>query len=112
MLGEAPVADALAMRRDAMLGEAPVAITGEPLLALLRGDGPQPRSGALAGRLLRVLTELDLVRLERAPLAVRVPPPAGRTELERSPAFRAYAERLADGMAHLAPRHAPAVAVA
>jgi single-stranded-DNA-specific exonuclease len=91
---------------------APPAITGEPLHALLRGDGPQPRSGALAGRLLRVLAELELIELEREPLAVRVPPPAGRTELDRSPAFNAYAERLAAGLAHLDAPRVPAAAAA
>ena len=38
---------------------------GEELEAALRGDGPRPRSAALAGRLLRVLAELDLVELDR-----------------------------------------------
>ena len=88
---------------------------GEPLAALLRGSGAQPRSGALAGRLLRVLSELGLIALAAEPLAVTVPAPAGRTELERSAAFRAYAARLADGLAHLdAPdrEHAPAAAPA
>jgi len=75
--------------------------TGEPLLATLRGTAPQPRSGALIGRLLRVLAELDLVAVDAEPLAVTVPAPAGRTDLERSPAFRAYAARLADGLAYL-----------
>jgi hypothetical protein len=32
---------------------------------------------------------------------VTVPAPAGRTALERSPAFRAYGERLAAGLAFL-----------
>jgi single-stranded-DNA-specific exonuclease len=73
---------------------------GEPLHALLRGTGRQPRSGALAGRVLRVLTELGLAEFERAEFAVTVPTPA-RTELDRSPAFRAYAERLRDGLSHL-----------
>ncbi len=87
------------------------ALGGDDLAALLRGDGSQPRSGALAGRLLRVLAELGLIELTRAPLAVAVPPPPGRTELERSAAFRAYAARLADGLAHLeAPDRAPAPA--
>jgi len=75
--------------------------TGEPLLATLRGTAPQPRSGALIGRLLRVLAELDLVAVDAEPLAVTVPAPAGRTDLERSPAFRGYAARLADGLAYL-----------
>jgi single-stranded-DNA-specific exonuclease len=78
-------------------------VAGTELLAHLRGRGPQPRTGALAGRLLRVLDELGLIALDRTELAVRVPPPAGRTELEESPAYRAYAQRLADGLAHLAP---------
>jgi len=75
---------------------------------VLRGPGPQPRSGTVAGRLLRVLVELDLVSLDIAAFAVVVPPPAGRTELERSPAFRAYARRLEDGLSQLgAPVAAP-----
>jgi single-stranded-DNA-specific exonuclease len=111
---------------SASAGAAPAAaaptVAGERLFAALRGSGPQPRSGALSGRLLRVLAELELVALDPAALAVGVPPPSGRTELERSPAFRAYAERLRDGLAYLAeparasdpgaPSWAPAVAVA
>ncbi len=85
------------------------AVGGEALAELLRGSGPQPRSGALAGRLLRVLDELGLIVLEQSPLAVAVPPAAVRTELERSAAFRAYAARLADGLAQLeTPDRAPA----
>ena len=60
--------------------------------ATLRGTAPQPRSGALIGRLLRVLAELELVARDAgAARRSTVPAPAGRTELERSPAFRAYA---------------------
>jgi len=95
------------------------AVAGEALFAVLPGSGPQPRSGAHAGRLLRVLCELDLIALDPAGLAVSVPPPGGRTELERSPAFRGYSERLQDGLAYLAeparaavPAEVPAVAVA
>jgi single-stranded-DNA-specific exonuclease len=62
----------------------------------LRGDGPRPRSAALAGRLLRVLVELALVEFDRASFSVRVPP-AQRTELERSHAFRCYEARRIDG---------------
>jgi len=83
-----------------------VPVEGEALAAILRGAGAQPRSGAVAGRLLRVLAELDLIALDAEALAVTVPPPGGRTELERSPAFRAYARRLADGLDHLAERTA------
>jgi single-stranded-DNA-specific exonuclease len=57
-------------------------------------------SPAAAGRALRVLDELGLARVggRRAELI-----PAGRTELERSAAFRAYTTRLAEGRARLAP---------
>ena len=55
----------------------------------------------MAGRLLRVLSELGLVTVTTEPLAVAVPAPAGRTELERSPAYRAYGERLRAGLAFL-----------
>jgi single-stranded-DNA-specific exonuclease len=64
---------------------------GRGLADALAATGPP----APAGRALRVLTELGLVEVDRAALAARVPPPAGRTDLERSPAFRAAAARLA-----------------
>jgi len=77
-------------------------VEGEALLAALAGTGAQPRRGAAAGRLLRVLAELGLVVIEGDdPIAVSVPPVAERTALERSPAFRAYAAQLAAGLAHL-----------
>ena len=79
-------------------------LAGEPLAVLLRGAAAPSRTGALAGRLLRVLEELGLVVVERAPLAVRLVPGAPRTELERSPAFRAYQRRLAEGLAALGTR--------
>jgi single-stranded-DNA-specific exonuclease len=62
----------------------------------LRGPGSPPRSAAQAGRLLRVLLELGLAELDRDARTVRVPP-ARRTELERSAAYRAYAARLEEG---------------
>src|SRR3954451_21150260 len=49
----------------------------------------------LAGRALRVLADLFLVEVEERRL--RVPPPHGRTELERSPSFVAYEQRLEEG---------------
>jgi hypothetical protein len=78
------------------------AVGGEALAAILRGAGGQPRSGAVAGRLLRVLSELGLVALTAEPLTIIVPAPAGRTVLERSHAFRAYSERLCAGLEFLA----------
>lgn len=69
---------------------------GEELEALLREDGGRGRSPALAGRLLRVLGELRLVSLDRDRLQAGVPP-AQRTELQRSAAYRHYRARHEDG---------------
>ena len=68
---------------------------------MLRGEGPQPRSAALAGRLVRVLTELDLVVLDREGPALRLADMPARTALERSVAFRAYHQELEDGQRYL-----------
>jgi single-stranded-DNA-specific exonuclease len=69
---------------------------GEELERLLRGDGPHGRPARLAGRLTRVLAELELVSLDRDLPALAV---AGttQTELELSPAYRVYAQRHEDG---------------
>ena len=75
--------------------------SGEAFESLLRGEGPQPRSAALAGRLVRVLTELDLVVLDRNGPALRIVEPPARTALERSVAYRAYHRRLEDGLRYL-----------
>ncbi len=69
---------------------------GGELEALLRGDPRAPRPPALAGRLLRVLRELGLIRLDSEHRTVTVPA-AERTELERSASFRAYQQRYEDG---------------
>jgi single-stranded-DNA-specific exonuclease len=77
-------------------------VRGEAWEAVLTGEGPQPRSPALAGRLLRVLAELDLVALERgAEPALRIVEAPARTALEASAAFRAYHRRLEDGLSYL-----------
>jgi single-stranded-DNA-specific exonuclease len=55
---------------------------------------------AAAGRALRVLDELGLVRVEGSTAELS---PAKRTDLDRSTAFRAYATRLAEGRARLGP---------
>ena len=72
-----------------------------PARRLLRGEGPQPRSAALAGRLVRVLAELELVDLDREGPALTVAERPQRTALERSAAFRAYQRRLEDGLRFL-----------
>ena len=74
---------------------------GEACEALLRGEGPQPRSAALAGRLVRVLAELDLVDLDREGPALRAVEAPERTALERSAAYRAYHRSLEDGLLFL-----------
>jgi single-stranded-DNA-specific exonuclease len=75
---------------------------GEACEAMLSGDGAQPRTAALAGRLVRVLAELDLVVLEREAPALTVAEGPERTALERSAAYRAYQQRLEDGLRYLA----------
>ena len=74
---------------------------GEACEALLRGEGPQPRSAALAGRLVRVLAELDLVDFDREGPALRAVEAPERTALERSAAYRAYHRRFEDGLRFL-----------
>ncbi len=69
---------------------------GEELERLLRGDAKTPRPAALAGRVLRVLAELQLVSLDPDGRTVTVPT-SERTALERSAAFRAYQQRYEDG---------------
>jgi single-stranded-DNA-specific exonuclease len=71
-------------------------VAGEELEQLLRGDGTHGRPARLAGRLIRVLAELELVSLDRDLPALEA---AGgeRTALERSPAYRVYAQRYEDG---------------
>lgn len=74
---------------------------GEACEAVLRGEGPQPRSAALAGRLVRVLSELGLVVFDREGSALEVVDRPPRTALERSAAYRAYQRRLEDGRRYL-----------
>jgi single-stranded-DNA-specific exonuclease len=74
--------------------------TGEELERLLRGDGPHGRPARLAGRLIRVLAELELVSLDRDLPALDVAGTAP-TALERSPAFRVYSQRYEDGRRYL-----------
>ena len=69
---------------------------GSQLEALLRGDAPSPRPALVAGRLVGVLAELDLVCLD-ADARILTVPAAERTELERSAAFRAYHQQYEDG---------------
>jgi single-stranded-DNA-specific exonuclease len=74
--------------------------SGEELERLLRGDGPHPRSARLAGRLVRILTELELVSLDLDLPALALAG-AQATELERSDAYRAYNQIYEDGLRFL-----------
>jgi hypothetical protein len=69
---------------------------GEDLERLLRGDGSPGRPARLAGRLVRVLVELELVLLDRDLPALAMADGAP-TALERSSAYRVYAHRHEDG---------------
>jgi hypothetical protein len=75
-------------------------VAGEELEQLLRGDGQHGRPARLAGRLIRVLAELELVSLDRDLPALTVTSEAP-TALERSPAYRAYEQRHKDGLRSL-----------
>jgi single-stranded-DNA-specific exonuclease len=75
-------------------------VSGEELERMLRGDGTHARSARLAGRLVRVLTELDLVSLDLDLPALEIAA-AQPTELERSDAYRAYTQIHEDGLRFL-----------
>ncbi len=79
---------------------------GDELARLLAGGGSHPRSPRLAGRLLRVLSELGLaiVDPERPGLALGS---EVQTSLERSSAYRAYAQRYEDGKRFLSSARVP-----
>jgi single-stranded-DNA-specific exonuclease len=70
---------------------------GRELEAVLRETAPSPEG---AGRLLRILTEVGLVDLDRERLAVVVTQQR-RVALERSPAYRDYERIRQDGLRYL-----------
>jgi single-stranded-DNA-specific exonuclease len=75
-------------------------VAGEELERLLRGEGPHGRPARLAGRLIRVLAELELVSLDRDLPALAIAGLAP-TALDRSPSYRVYAKRHEDGQRFL-----------
>jgi single-stranded-DNA-specific exonuclease len=81
-------------------------VAGEELISLLRGDGSggphQP--SRMAGRLVRVLSELGLARVDRTGGALALATVAP-TALERSEAYRCYARRLEEGLRYLSPEN-------
>ncbi len=75
-------------------------VAGEAAEALLRGEGRQPCTPAFAGRLLRVLVELDLVAFDARSFSL-APAPLKKVAPERSRAYVAYRRRLEEGRACL-----------
>ena len=73
---------------------------GRELEAILRGETSQSPSPEHAGRLLRVLTEVGLVSLDRESAAVTVTERRGVT-LEQSAAYRHYQRLRQDGLSYL-----------
>ena len=71
----------------------PPGASADDLERALRGAGRYPRSADLCARVLTVLTELGLIEFAVEPPACRLCE-AERTDLARSPAFRAHGERL------------------
>jgi single-stranded-DNA-specific exonuclease len=83
-------------------------VAGEELEHLLRGDGSHARSARLAGRMLRVFTELELISLDPDLPALALAG-AQPTELERSAAYGTYIKLHEDGqrfLSALQPRRA------
>jgi hypothetical protein len=88
-------------------------LAGTALRAALGGDGPHPRSPEVAGRHLRVLLDLALLRPEGdvstgsvASGGFRVVSSEG-TDLTRSQAFVAYRARHEEGRRYLSRRRHP-----
>jgi single-stranded-DNA-specific exonuclease len=75
---------------------------GEELEAALRGERTPPRSPESAGRLLRILTELDLVTLDRPRQTAHVTN-IRSVDLEQSAAYRTYQQRFQEGLQYLEP---------
>ena len=75
-------------------------VTGEELERLLRGEGPHGRPARVAGRLVRILAELELVSLDRDLPALSVAS-AAPTSLERSRTYRACVKLYEDGLRFL-----------
>jgi len=71
-------------------------VTGEELERLLGGEGQHRRPPRLAGRLVRILSELDLVRLNPSEPAIAIASQAP-TALDRSPTYRLVSQRCEEG---------------
>ena len=71
---------------------------GTDAVTALRGDGSRPRDPLLAGRLLRVLHETGMARVDTSTLQVVLNAIDGRVDLQGSETYRICTERLAQGM--------------
>jgi single-stranded-DNA-specific exonuclease len=90
------VAEEAAVSRDGAASLYRALRDGAPLEAALRAAGSAQR----AGRLLRVLAEVDLVVVDRAAARAHVPPPE-RKQLAHSAAFRSYTREYEEGLRSL-----------
>jgi single-stranded-DNA-specific exonuclease len=81
-------------------------VAGEELEHLLRGEGPHGRPARLAGRLVKVLAELELVSLDPELPALAIAGVAP-TALDRSPSYRVYSQRHEDGRQFLSTKANP-----
>jgi single-stranded-DNA-specific exonuclease len=72
-------------------------LAGRELETLLRGEAPSPEA---AGRLLRVLTEVGLIALDRRRAAIAVTE-RRRATLDHSAAYRHYEQTREDGLRYL-----------
>ena len=79
---------------------------GADLERLLRGDASPGRAARLAGRLVRVLSELGLASFDRDLPALALTGGA-QTALEQSPAYRVYTHRHEDGKRFLSSVNGP-----
>jgi len=84
-----------------LLRDSEQSATGEALEAILCGSGRYQRPGRVAGRLIRILTDLRLATYDRATRTLQIDPSAPKTSLERSTAYQAYATRLSQAQAYL-----------
>lgn len=83
-------------------------VSGQELLAVLRGGGTHPRSPETAARCLRVLLELGLAQGSTAAGAGGVGVVSSeKTDLERSAAYVAYGVRHQEGLQYLERRKNP-----
>jgi hypothetical protein len=78
-------------------------VHGDELERALRGDGPHPLPAAVCARALTILAELELASMTRHASGLEVEAhERPRTELDRSPTYRAALTRLAEAERRLA----------